>query len=286
MGFLMRSATFLPGKAWAKGKKNGIASNKTSDGLTPGTVRKQMGLSSGKPIISSGARLGIRHSKTGRAREGRFSVASLDNKIMEQVEHRLAGLIGELNRISEEARRGVRVDQAQLRNASNELKLLVMDDTWLPETYKEPRPGKSIQYLLFRSPDHPFTVTTVVFDVGYTSPIHDHGTWGLVGVMHGVEREERFALSSTLNSSPTASRLVEKGVAENHQGEVSVIVPPEWEIHRISTVGQSPSCSVHVYGADLHRKIRHRYDPDTGIAMEYSVDVVDLTQKAKVVPVK
>ena len=57
--------------------------------------------------------------------------------------------------------------------------------------------------------------------------------------------------------------LIEEAVLP--RGAVYPLLPPD-DIHRIETVGDQPSYSLHVLGADLSRQHRHIYDPATGKA--------------------
>ena len=55
-------------------------------------------------------------------------------------------------------------------------------------------PAGYCSHLLYAEPDGSFSVTALVWRPGQVTPIHDHVTWCVFGVIQGVEREERFAL--------------------------------------------------------------------------------------------
>ena len=62
---------------------------------------------------------------------------------------------------------------------------LVAHDDWLPATLAQPLAGSYGQYLLYRDPSARFTAVAFVWDVGASTPIHDHMVWGIVGVLRG-----------------------------------------------------------------------------------------------------
>jgi predicted metal-dependent enzyme (double-stranded beta helix superfamily) len=66
---------------------------------------------------------------------------------------------------------------------------------WLEERYRQPVPGKGYtQYLLHMPFDKAWSVVSFVWPGGATTPVHDHGTWGVIGVYQGRERESRYSV--------------------------------------------------------------------------------------------
>lgn len=55
--------------------------------------------------------------------------------------------------------------------------------------------------------------------------------------------------------------FIEDSVLE--PGAVYPVLPPD-DIHRIETVGQEPSYSLHVLGTNLSQQHRHIFDPESG----------------------
>jgi predicted metal-dependent enzyme (double-stranded beta helix superfamily) len=63
---------------------------------------------------------------------------------------------------------------------------------WLDEGYRRPVPVKSYsQYPLYTPPDEAWSMVSFVWPGGATTPVHDHDTWGVIGVYQGRERETR-----------------------------------------------------------------------------------------------
>src|SRR5581483_9944289 len=80
--------------------------------------------------------------------------------------------------------------RALVERGKPHLARLVADASWLEPRFAEPGEGGSVQYLLHKHPTDAYSVVAVVFRVGYRTTVHDHTTWGLVGVWRGEEREE------------------------------------------------------------------------------------------------
>jgi predicted metal-dependent enzyme (double-stranded beta helix superfamily) len=113
-----------------------------------------------------------------------------------------------------------------------------------------------VSHLLHAEPDGSFSIVAMVWLPGQVTPIHDHVTWCVFGVLQGVEHEELFTLGGDAQS------LVRAGSADNTTGEVSGFAPPG-DIHRVRNIGDGVTISLHVYGADISRlgcSIRREYD--------------------------
>jgi predicted metal-dependent enzyme (double-stranded beta helix superfamily) len=117
-----------------------------------------------------------------------------------------------------------------------------------PETYKS--------HLLHVEPGGAFSIVALVWRPGQITPIHDHVTWCVFGVLQGVEYEEIFRLDER------GENLVQAGDNSNVTGEVSGFAPPG-DIHRVRNVGDGTAISLHIYGTDVSRigsSVRRYYD--------------------------
>jgi predicted metal-dependent enzyme (double-stranded beta helix superfamily) len=111
-------------------------------------------------------------------------------------------------------------------------------------------------HVLHAEPDGSFSVTAMVWRPGQITPIHDHVTWCVFGVLAGIEYEELYALSDD------GQWLRDVGRSQNLAGEVSGFAPPG-DIHRVRNCGDDVAVSLHVYGADITRlgsSVRRTYD--------------------------
>jgi 3-mercaptopropionate dioxygenase len=123
----------------------------------------------------------------------------------------------------------------------------------------EQRAGSAEAYrshVLHAEPDGSFSIVALVWRAGQVTPIHDHVTWCVFGVIQGLEHEELFTLDEE------GKCLLEAGSATNGIGEVSGFAPPG-DIHRVRNVGERTAISIHVYGTDVSRigsSVRRYYD--------------------------
>jgi predicted metal-dependent enzyme (double-stranded beta helix superfamily) len=149
---------------------------------------------------------------------------------------------------------------ALTRSVKPRLRQLLADTSWLDPRCRVPRGESSAQYLLHRHPTDAYSVVSVVFPVGYSTPVHDHTIWGLVGVWRGEEQEERFVRVDD-RSVPDRAELKAVETVINTPRSVSRLIPPDEEIHRIRNLGSQPACSIHVYGGYLPVLDAHTSSP-------------------------
>ena len=149
-----------------------------------------------------------------------------------------------------------RDEQAILQSGGALLERLIGRDDWLPDAFARPSPDRYQQYLLHCDSRERFSVVSFVWGPGQSTPIHDHTVWGLVGVLRGSEKVERFA------RTPGGS-LVSDGVDMLHEGVVDAVSPRLGDIHRVSNgEPDTPSVSIHVYGANIGAVERSTYGLD------------------------
>jgi 3-mercaptopropionate dioxygenase len=121
------------------------------------------------------------------------------------------------------------------------------------------RAGSADDYVchtLYVEPGGLFSVSALVWRPGQITPIHDHVTWCVFGVIQGVEYEELYRVSEG------GRYLEEVGRNQNRAGEVNGFAPPG-DIHRVRNHGDDIAISLHVYGADITRlgsSVRRVYD--------------------------
>jgi 3-mercaptopropionate dioxygenase len=117
-------------------------------------------------------------------------------------------------------------------------------------------PDGYVCHTLHTEVDGSFSVCALVWRPGQQTPIHDHVTWCVVGVLQGAEHEELFALCSG------GTALEQVGSRINEIGDVSGFAPPG-DIHQVRNHGADVAISLHVYGADIERlgnSVRRTYD--------------------------
>jgi len=126
---------------------------------------------------------------------------------------------------------------------------------------ERPDPDHYVMYPVWVDPQERFSIASAVWNVGQQTPIHDHATWGVVGIVSGVERELRYALS--------------EGVPERidthdfRPGEVTVCCTSDQDLHKVSCASRVPTVGLHIYGADIGTLRRRSYDPETGAVTHF-----------------
>jgi predicted metal-dependent enzyme (double-stranded beta helix superfamily) len=65
-------------------------------------------------------------------------------------------------------------------------------------------------YPLYRAPDRRASMLVAVFRPGITAPVHNHGSWAVIGIYRGRERETWFrrtdvAATGTVHLEPAHS---------------------------------------------------------------------------------
>lgn len=135
---------------------------------------------------------------------------------------------------------------------------LVASDDWLAAEFAEPDPAAYRQYLLHVDPRERFSVVSFVWGPGQGSPVHDHTVWGLIGVLRGGEVSQRFVKQG--------DAMVKLGPPlQLRPGKVEAVSPRIGDIHQVTNaLADLPSVSIHVYGADIGKVERHRFDERGG----------------------
>ena len=151
-------------------------------------------------------------------------------------------------------------DEAELLLASRPLlAALIADDAWLPESCTRPHPQFYQQYLLHCDPLERFSLVSFVWGPGQRTPIHDHGVWGLIGMLRGAELGQRYRVADDGSLQPDGEEQ------RLDPGDIEAVSPSLVDIHRVSNAyTDAPSISIHLYGANIGAVARHVFDADTG----------------------
>lgn len=158
----------------------------------------------------------------------------------------------------------VQNEKRVLREGSALLRALVASDDWLPSEYAQPDALRYQQYLLHADADGRFSIVSFVWGPGQSTPVHDHTVWGLIGMLRGGERSERFVSTGMKGAMRSVGETILR------PGDVEMLSPVDGDIHRVANVHDDRvSISIHVYGADIGKVRRHVYDPATGATREF-----------------
>ena len=142
---------------------------------------------------------------------------------------------------------------------------LLADRTWLPSAFRQPSPqsgmgGGISSWLVYRSADRSLTLMSLVVPPGSATPIHDHLSWGLVGLYDGTQEERVFREPGRSGDGHRQLELVT--VRQLQAGEFYDLIPPENDIHSVKTTSSTPSISLHLLANDIGCIWRHTYDPE------------------------
>jgi predicted metal-dependent enzyme (double-stranded beta helix superfamily) len=141
---------------------------------------------------------------------------------------------------------------------------LILNSYWVHSQYLEPRSqtGTSV-LLLYDELGFPFTVQTVTFSPGAKSTIHTHGTWGVVAVLKGQERNTFWRRILTADSKEKIERTGELTLFPG-----DIISFSADTIHSIEAIGDEPIVTFNVYGETCAQK-RVEFDPMTHMARNF-----------------
>jgi 3-mercaptopropionate dioxygenase len=116
----------------------------------------------------------------------------------------------------------------------------------LPEDACQPdADGSAIGHLLHTDPEERFHILSVVFPPGTSSGIHEHGCWGVIGYVAGLDEETRFRRTDG-GTGDTGCVLEEVDRTVHQPGTISRLLPPDEMHHRVRNPGEVDGVSVHV----------------------------------------
>lgn len=150
---------------------------------------------------------------------------------------------------------------------------LLKAEGWLPATFAAPDMASGMgdgigQYALYRAEDGELCLFSLVVPAGAATPVHDHLAWGLIGLYRGRQDE-------------TIYRRVDDGAVAGHAelqvaarqeldaGGMYPLLPPDGDIHRVRTISEGASVSIHLLANDTACVWRHRFDPDAGTVQPF-----------------
>ncbi len=117
-----------------------------------------------------------------------------------------------------------------------------------------------------------FTVLAYLWEPRQEDRIHDHGSWGMAGVIAQTIRETKYGRLDD-GMSDGYAELMERETVKLERGQTSFFLPLNEGIHRIENCGTGVGITVNVYGKslrqggyvqffDLHKRtVRKAYRP-------------------------
>jgi 3-mercaptopropionate dioxygenase len=124
-------------------------------------------------------------------------------------------------------------------------RLLARADELPAEASQPDADGGAIGHLLHADSDERFHILSVVFPPGTSSGTHEHGCWGIIGYVAGLDEETRFRrVDAGTGDEGCVLEEVERVVHE--PGTISRLLPPDEMHHRVRNPGTADGVSVHV----------------------------------------
>ncbi|MBE9101707.1 cupin [Vacuolonema iberomarrocanum] len=121
---------------------------------------------------------------------------------------------------------------------------LLNSSYWLQFEFVQPKPnpGWSVRFL-YQDHQFPLTVQMVAWLPGQPSPIHNHGTWGIVAIVNGQEKN-RFWRKAPTSEHPDRIELV--GDRTLSPGDLISFLPNA--IHSVEPLGDESAITFNIYG--------------------------------------
>lgn len=147
-------------------------------------------------------------------------------------------------------------DEQRLTLIQPLVRQLLTSSYWLQLEFTPPpiNPGWSVRFL-YQEHDFPITIQMVAWLPGNISPIHNHGTWGIVALVGGQEKN-RFWRRSPTAEAP--DRLEQVGEKILEPGDIIGFLPDA--IHSVEPIGDEPAVTFNLYGVTDFSQ-RFEFDP-------------------------
>jgi len=113
---------------------------------------------------------------------------------------------------------------------------------------------------LHRSSQGNFSLRLFIWEPGVIYPVHDHGSWGVVGAWAGTVEESKYRRLDDGNREGYAD-LALKNKAALATGELTAVLPLNDGIHQMGAVGDLPALTVHAYGKPIRKGYIQYFNP-------------------------
>lgn len=131
-----------------------------------------------------------------------------------------------------------------------------------PEHFRS-EPDHYARNAIFLDDESGLALYSLVWLPGQWTPVHDHGTWGVVGVAQGTLEERNLIRMDSDHSQDTGIQLVRGGPILLNEGTVTTFVPNPDHIHKTGVPeSREKTVSLHLYGRVMSNF--HIYDPEAG----------------------
>jgi predicted metal-dependent enzyme (double-stranded beta helix superfamily) len=144
------------------------------------------------------------------------------------------------------------------------LRKLLLNCHWISNRLADPDPRSGYSFLLlYDEPGFPLTIQTEVIVPGTKTPIHNHGTWGIIATIQGQQKNTFWKRVP----SPEFPHRIELAGEQILQAEDIISFTTE-AIHYVEAIGDEPSITLNLYGDTFGFK-RFQFDPLTHQAINF-----------------
>lgn len=120
-----------------------------------------------------------------------------------------------------------------------------------PQHYRSSETGYT-RNLIHEAADRSLSLYALVWLPGQWTPVHDHGSWGVVGVVEGVLEERSYVRLSSDRGADDGIALARGGTILLSRGAVTSFVPNPDHIHITGVPPERPrAVSLHLYGKTM-----------------------------------
>lgn len=143
------------------------------------------------------------------------------------------------------------------------LRLLASAQSFLKPSHYRTDPAHYARNAIYLAPEHDLSLFALVWLPGQWTPVHDHGSWGVVGIVEGMLEERAYMAIDGEIRANTGIRLKRGGNVLLPPGAVTTFVPNPDHIHRTGVTADRPrAVSLHLYGRTMSSF--HIYDVENG----------------------
>lgn len=132
-------------------------------------------------------------------------------------------------------------------------RLLPEAGTFLTAAHRRPDPVRYARHPLHVASDGSLSLFAIVWQPGQWTPVHDHGSWGVVGIVEGVLEERSFMSVDGEIARDDGIRLRRGGTILLGPGSVTSFVPNPDHIHMTGVPEtRRAALSLHLYGRNMN----------------------------------
>ena len=127
-----------------------------------------------------------------------------------------------------------------------------LDAIWRESDPEKRLPGRYRRHQAVTDDDWGFTIVVLLWEPGAVTPLHDHDTWCIFGVLEGELEVTNYHVVADEGERPLLVR--ECGRETLAAGLMGDNGPEDTEVHRVRNTGTERAISLHVYGSDLTKR--------------------------------